>query len=105
MLDVAAIGAGWVTGARHIPSLIKSGRCRVVGIVDRHRDRAEALARRYHIPNSADSLDVPWLDGVSACSVGVSPRSHFDVVRTLLERGKHVLMEKPMCATVAEGDH
>ena len=104
MLKVAVIGAGWVAGARHIPALRRSRRCEIVGVIDKHGDRAEALARRYKLRNAADSLDAPWLAGADACTVAVSPMHHFTVVADLLERGKHVLMEKPMCATVAEGE-
>lgn len=104
MIEAAAIGAGWVTGARHIPSLLRSKRCRVVGVVDKHLERAQQLAARYRLLHAADSLDAPWLESVAACTVGVSPRSHFEVVSNLLERGKHVLMEKPMCLTVADGE-
>ena len=43
-LKVAAVGAGWVTEARHIPALLGSGRCQVVGIIDKHGERAEAVA-------------------------------------------------------------
>jgi scyllo-inositol 2-dehydrogenase (NADP+) len=104
MLKVAVIGAGWVAGARHIPALRRSGRCQIVGVIDHRLDRAQALAARYRLANAADKLDAPWLETVDACSVAVAPRSHFDVCRELLERGKHVLLEKPMCLTVAEGE-
>jgi predicted dehydrogenase len=103
-MKVAIIGAGWVAGARHIPALRRSRRCEVVGVIDKHLDRAQALAARFRLPHAADRLDAPWLDAVDACTVAVSPMHHFDVVRTLLQSGKHVLMEKPMCLTVAEGE-
>src|SRR5262249_40879104 len=104
MIDVAAIGAGWVTGERHIPSLLRSKRCRGGGVIAKALDRPQKLADRYPLPHAADSLDAPWLENVAACTVGVSPRGHFEVVGRLLERGKHVLMEKPMCLTVPDGE-
>src|ERR1043166_1227531 len=104
MFKVAVVGAGWVAGARHIPALKRSRRCQIIGVIDKHLDRAQALANRYRLPHAADRLDMPWLQQADACTVAVAPMAHFDVVRTLLESGKHVLMEKPMCLTVSDGE-
>lgn len=104
MLNVGVIGAGWVTTARHIPALKRSRRCRIVGIIDRRNERAQAAARRFGIPHFGTDLDVPWMHSVDAVTVGVSPMSHFEVAAAALERGKHVLLEKPMCLSVAEGE-
>src|SRR5262245_17844906 len=101
---VGVIGAGWVTRARHIPALRRSRRCRVVGVIDHHLDRARDLAGRFKIPQVSEGLKAPWLDEADAVTIGVSPLSHFEVARSMLERGKHVLLEKPMCLSVAEGE-
>jgi scyllo-inositol 2-dehydrogenase (NADP+) len=104
MLDVVATGAGWVTGHRHIPAVKRSGRARVLGVIDSHPDRAVDAARRHRLPHSGDTLNAPWAERATAFTVGVSPAAHFDTVSALLDRGKHVLMEKPMCLTVADGE-
>lgn len=101
---VAVIGAGWVTGARHLPALRRSRRCEILGVVDRSSERARALARKHRLPHAAASLEAPWLAQADAVSIGVSPMAHFEVARTMLQRGKHVLLEKPLCLTVAEGE-
>jgi predicted dehydrogenase len=103
MLKVASVGAGWVTSSRHIPALKRSGRCEVVGIIDKHAERARAVAERFSLPHWSDDLDGVWMDEVQACSVGVPPRDHFEVADALLDMGKHVLLEKPMCLTLTEG--
>lgn len=104
MHNVACVGAGWVVNARHIPALKKSGRAQVIGIVDKHFDRARESAQNHKLPNFSDSLDAPWLASAEVCTVGVSPMDHFSVVDALLDKNKHVLMEKPMCLAVAEGE-
>ena len=104
MLNVVCVGAGWVVNARHIPALKKSGRCRVIGIVDKNPARAAASAKTHGLPHHGDSLDVDWAQAADAFTVGVSPMDHFAVVGRLLETNKQVLMEKPMCLTVAEGE-
>jgi predicted dehydrogenase len=100
MLDmrirVACIGAGWAVGERHLPALARDERAEIVGIVDPHPERAAALARRFGIPNTSSDLGAAWLAGVDAAVVGVPPLAHADVVEALLDRGIHVLCEKPL---------
>lgn len=43
-------------------------------------------------------------DDVEVVVVATPPSSHFELARDLLEAGKHVALEKPMCITVAEAD-
>lgn len=104
LTPVAVIGAGWVTGARHLPALLASRRCRVLGVVDHRLDRARAMAQRFHLPHAAADVDAPWLEQVEAATIGVSPIAHFDVASALLRQGKHVLVEKPLCLSVAEAE-
>ncbi|HJT31757.1 MAG TPA: Gfo/Idh/MocA family oxidoreductase [Pirellulales bacterium] len=101
---VAVIGAGWVTGARHLPALLASRRCRVLGVVDHRLDRAQALAKRFHLPHAAADLEASWLDEVEAATIGVSPMAHYETASALLRQGKHVLVEKPLCLSVTEGE-
>jgi scyllo-inositol 2-dehydrogenase (NADP+) len=103
-LKVASVGAGWVTTSRHIPALRQSKRCQVVGIIDKHIEKAKSVATRFSLPHWSDSLDAAWVDDVQAFTVGIPPKDHFEVANCLLDKGKHVLLEKPMCSTVAEGE-
>ena len=43
----------------------------------------------------------PEIDAVAICT---PPQAHFEAARLALRRGKHVLLEKPPCPTVAEFD-
>ncbi len=104
MVKIAVIGAGWVVCSRHLPALKRSGRCEVIGVIDRNLERARAAAAKFKLPHFADSLSAPWLADVEAVTVGVAPMSHYEVADALLDQGKHVLLEKPMCLTVAEGE-
>src|SRR4051812_46703508 len=80
----------------------------VVGLIDRHPRTAEREAaargiRRWHCGDDLSS--VPWLDQVDAIVVATTPFTHYQVIRSALERGKHVLTEKPFAMTVAEGEN
>lgn len=103
-LKIAVVGAGWVTGARHLPALLASRRCRVLGVVDRRIEQATAMAKKFKLPHVASDLDAPWLKEVDAVTIGVSPMGHYETATASLRRGKHVLVEKPLCLTVSEGE-
>lgn len=60
-LKIAVVGAGWVTGARHLPALLASRRCQVLGVVDHRIDRATAMAAKFKLPHAAADFDAPWL--------------------------------------------
>jgi scyllo-inositol 2-dehydrogenase (NADP+) len=94
-VSVVCIGAGWATGERHLPALTRDRRVRVVGIIDTHLDRAQALARRFDVPNAGASLDVPWLADANCVTIGAPPYEHGDLVEQALRRGLHCLCEKP----------
>jgi predicted dehydrogenase len=100
---VAIVGCGQM-GRWHLDSYKKDPRVEVVACVDTARDRAEAFARetggRAYISH-ADLLANESLDAVSLCSV---PSSHRDITVDLLRAGAHVLCEKPLAITVAEGE-
>jgi predicted dehydrogenase len=49
---------------------------------------------------AAAAPDVPWLDRIDAVTIGTPPSTHYAIVKSYLEAGKHVLVEKPMAMTV-----
>ena len=64
--------------------------------------RAQAAADTYG-STAYDSLDAV-LDKVDAISVATPTSTHYDVARICLERGVHVLVEKPMTSTLEQAD-
>ncbi len=97
-IRVAVIGGGWVGTHRHLPTLRADGRFEVIGIVDRHRERAEAAAKRFHLPQLAiasSMAKVGWIDGVDAVTIATSPDAHADLLAEARGLGLHVLTEKP----------
>ena len=106
-LRIAAVGAGWVTTHRHVPTLRRLREAEVVGIIDRSGTRAADAARQLGLSRSSDAGQlsaVPWLDEVEAVTIGTSPFTHHALVLEALALGKHVLTEKPFAMTIAEGE-
>lgn len=104
---IAAVGLGWVTLHRHLPTMRRESAIEVIGVVDRQPGRAAALARglgisRHHA--GARLADIPWLDAVEAFTIGTTPHSHAGLIREALELGRRVLTEKPFVMRPEEGE-
>jgi predicted dehydrogenase len=99
-LRVGVLGSGF-GGAVHVPAFAAQGRFDVVAIAS--PNRAEEVARERGVPHAFDTLET-LLDGVEVdvVSVATPPYLHRQAVVRSLERGKHVLCEKPFGLNVAE---
>jgi predicted dehydrogenase len=98
-IPVAVIGAGHL-GTYHARIYASHPRVRLVGVVDIVRDRAEALAAE---TGSMAAGHVRELPPVRAVSVATPTSTHLQVARECMETGCHVLVEKPLAASVEEG--
>ncbi len=90
-LSVAVIGAGHM-GRFHAEKFARLPGVEVAAIVDPDPARAKI----------SDFRNV--LDQVEAAVIAVPTNLHHEVARAFLERGRHVLIEKPLAATLAEAD-
>jgi predicted dehydrogenase len=75
----------------------------VVGIADRHPERADARAAQWGI--RATTVDELLASGEVEAIVNLTPPgSHFDVSRRVLAAGKHLYNEKPLAMTTEQGE-
>lgn len=72
------------------------------GFVDTRPERAAEVAGALGVRAYPDLATM--LEEVDAITVAVPTPAHFAVASIALERGKHVLLEKPITATLAEAD-
>jgi len=72
----------------------------LIAVVDCDRDAAERLAGELGVTPLTDVDALPAR--IEAASVAVPTREHESVAGALLDRGVHVLVEKPIAATVAQ---
>ncbi len=101
MLRVASIGMGWVSTHRHIPSLLRHPRVRLIGVIDRNDRKATSAASKFACLSGND-LDAPWMKDVDAVTIGTPPDTHCELAVAALQRGLHVLTEKPFAMSPAE---
>ena len=104
-IRVAVVGAGWVGAHRHLPTLRADKRFRLVGVVDRHADRAAAAAEKFGLPQTATATalrDVAWIGDVDAITIATSPDAHARLMAEARDLGLHVLTEKPFTLDIAD---
>ena len=96
-LRVAVFGAGtWARNA-HIPGWQRDPRCEIVGICDVERDRADAYAEQFGIPNATDDWQsLLSREDVDVVDIVTPSQTHYELACAALEAGKHVLCEKPV---------
>jgi predicted dehydrogenase len=99
-LPVAVVGVGHL-GRHHARLLQQVEGAELVGVVDSRPEQAAAVAGPLGVPAYASIDQLP--PRVRAVSVAVPTSLHHAVACPLLERGVHVLVEKPMAATLEEG--
>lgn len=103
---IGVVGLGWVGQARHVPTIANDPGFRLVGVADRQEGRARSVATRFQgvCGSTASRLsDIDWIEDVDAVSVATAPMAHHELVREALDRGLHVITEKPFAMSVAEG--
>jgi predicted dehydrogenase len=96
---VGVVGLGqW--GRHHARVFASMPGATLAAVVDTDLREVEAAAARYGAPGFTDHRAM--LDKVDAVSVVVPTVQHFQVARDFLDAGVHLLLEKPMTATVDE---
>lgn len=95
MIGVAVVGTGFGQKV-HIPGFQAHGRTNVVAVYHRDLDKASTIARSHNIPHASDSLtDILALQEVQAVSISTPPFLHYQMAASVLQAGKHLLLEKP----------
>lgn len=92
------IGAGWWATSNHMPILKQRDDVEFVGVCRKGADELRAVEQQFGFAFATEDhnelLDKRELDAV----VVASPHTlHFEHARAAMERGLHVMCEKPMC--------
>lgn len=103
MIRIGVIGVGY-WGPNLIRNLYKVEECSPVAVADVDPQRLAVMERLYPgLRTVAQAEEVLHAPDVDAVVIATPISTHFALAREALRSGKHVLVEKPMTATVAEG--
>jgi predicted dehydrogenase len=102
-IGLAVIGAGY-WGPNLVRTTLATPELRLEWLCDLDIKRAQAVLGSASTIRATSSLEEVLADpAVQAVAIATPAATHFDLVRASLEAGKHVLVEKPLTASVAEG--
>ena len=100
-LRLAVVGAGRL-GGFHARKLAASEDVELLAVVDplpAARDRVAAECNTRAVADHG-----PLLDQLDAAVIAAPTRFHHELGLDFLRRGIHLLVEKPLCSTLAEAD-
>ena len=104
-MNVGIIGAGGIAQKLHLPELTALPDVRVTHLAGRKPHRLRLLAEQHDVPNwTTDYADLLADDGLDAIVVALPHPLHVPVGLQALAAGKHLLVQKPLCADMAEAD-
>ena len=92
-LRVGVVGVGHI-GSNHARLYAEISSAEFSAIYDVDLAKANAIAKKYRV-TPAQSLD-EFAEMVDAASIATPTNTHYEVARSLLGLGKHLLIEKPI---------
>jgi len=102
MIKTAVIGVGSM-GQHHARIYNQLENSDLVGVSDVDLQVASKIAKNYDVPAYDDYQEMLEKEKPEAVTVAVPTVEHEKVVSDVLEAGAHVLVEKPIAATIEEG--
>lgn len=100
---IGVIGAGWWATFAHIPAINSHPQAELVAVQSRERAKAEKIARDFGAKHPCTGVEeILAIKELDAVVVASTPNVHFTQAKAALERGLHVLLEKPMTFTADE---
>lgn len=101
MIRFGIIGCGAITENSYLPAFEKSKTAQLTCLVDSDKSRISALGRGLDLDYAGQDMEA-ITDHVDAVIIAVPNYLHHGIARTFLEKGKHVLCEKPVTTTVED---
>jgi D-galactose 1-dehydrogenase len=95
-IKIAIVGLGKIARDQHIPSLLLSDAFELVAVASPHH-QLDGMPSFGDLPALLHA--VPEVEAVALCT---TPQVRYELARYALERGRHVLLEKPPGVTVSE---
>ena len=103
--SIAFVGAGFMGQVAHLRNFVRIPDCRVVALAERRPKLRALVAEHYHIPRTCETHQELLADDEVEAVVAILPHTLNDQVACdLLRAGKHVLLEKPMAASLAAAE-
>ncbi len=101
MIKVGVIGVGSM-GQNHARVYFHHDQVELVAIADPNRDFLQRISRTYNTKGYEDYREMLEKENIEAVSIAVPTKFHKETALYALNKGKHVLLEKPIASTEEE---
>lgn len=101
-LKTALIGCGAIAEQLHLPVLAGHPQIDLVAIVDPNLERARYFAKGYNVPFVYRDVKEMDFSQIQGAVIATPPFHHAPCALELMEKGLHVLVEKPMATNYAD---
>jgi predicted dehydrogenase len=103
-MNIAIIGYGY-WGPNLVRNFSSVSNCHVKYVIDSRTERLETVKKGYPNIQINTSSDAAMNDAsIDAVVIATPVFAHYSLAKQALSNGKHILIEKPMTATVAEAE-
>lgn len=101
-IGIAVVGTGYGQKV-HIPGFQAYPSTRIAAVYHRDLTKAQALADSFEIPHACTTVEeLVSLPEVQGVSISTPPFLHYEMAQTVLQAGKHLLLEKPTTLSAPE---
>jgi predicted dehydrogenase len=101
-LKAAVIGVGSM-GRHHARVYTELAQTELVAVADVTSETVQGIAKKYGVPAYTDYRALLERERPDIATIAVPTRFHREVAEHVMEAGVHVLVEKPIAATVEDG--
>ena len=103
MIRVAVVGVG-AMGKNHVRVYQEMPEVELVAVADEDAAVGEQVSRMFRVPAYTNYCEMVARERPDAITVAVPTSAHFFVVEELLKAGCHILVEKPIAASIEEAE-
>jgi len=103
VIKVAIVGYGY-WGPNLLRNFAAHDRCFVSEVCDVDERKRRAAQKHFAGVSTCADADEVFAGDADLVAIAVPAAAHFALARKAIDAGKHVLIEKPMCCSVAEAD-
>lgn len=102
---IAVVGCGAVARQFHLPVLAGHHCVRIAALIDRDTHSSQQVASSYGVSEVLKDIAELDNDTIDAAVIATPPYHHAEAAIDLMQRGVHVLVEKPMAVTSTDAEH
>ena len=101
-LNVAIVGCGEIATQRHVPSWLANKKAKIITVCDADESKAKFVAEKLHVPSYTDYIKMLDNESIDIVDIAVPTKLHEKLATAAMQKGKNVIVEKPMAGSVEE---